>query len=79
MIISEGVVIALIVTLGTVVNALIGLAAIRLNRSTHELVNGMSHELRDAQVGQASADGFTLGEAAQRGRTADRAKEERDD
>lgn len=65
---SDGIVIALIVTLGTIVNALIGLVALRQARSTHELVNGVSHELRIAETGQAHAEGVTAGEQAQRDR-----------
>lgn len=65
---SDAVLVAFIVTAGTVINALIGLAALRQSRQTHELVNGVSTALRTAEMGQARAEGITVGEQSQRDR-----------
>jgi len=56
--------VALIGALQTIIIALI----YRKTSQTHDLVNGLSHESQAAQSGQARAEGFTEGEAAQRDR-----------
>jgi len=76
---SDSVVIALAILsfLGTTITAVLAaLVAIYGRRidarteQTHQLVNGMSHELTSARSGQDRAEAFTEGEAAQRERTA---------
>jgi hypothetical protein len=76
---SDNVIIALAVlsTVTTIITAILAAivaiatrqTAARVNE-THDLVNGMSHELTSARSGQDRAEAFTEGEAAQRERTA---------
>ncbi len=68
---SDAVLVALIVGATTITNgviAIIGALLLRKVNQTHDLVNGMSHELAKAQTGRDRAEGFTEGEAAQRER-----------
>lgn len=72
---SDQVLLAVIAAVGTIVtSALSAYVLIRTGRieaktvETHDLVNGMSHELTAAQVGKATAEGITAGEQAQRDR-----------
>jgi hypothetical protein len=72
---SDAVIVALIVGVFGVISVSISSVSLyfvaRLNRQvaeTHDLVNGMSHELQTAQKAQNRAEAFTEGEQAERDR-----------
>jgi len=64
------IIIAVIAALPGTIAALTSYAALRQSRQVHESVNGLSHELRAAETGKATAEGILVGEEAQRQREA---------
>lgn len=65
---SDAVIIALIGAVAATANVIVTSIVLLKTRQTHDLVNGMSHELSVAKTGQDRAEGFALGEAAERDR-----------
>ena len=66
---SDAVAIALITMIGTVLTSFMSLIILVTARRTHDLVNGVTHELINSERGRATAEGITVGEQAQRDRT----------
>lgn len=55
--------------IGTLITALVAIMTYRKASATHELVNGVSHDLATAQIGQAHAEGVLAGQSAEREHT----------
>jgi hypothetical protein len=65
---SDAIIVAFVVTLGTIITSSIGALALVQSTRTHKLINSRMDELLDAAREVARAEGLAAGEQAERDR-----------